>query len=146
MERRHFILCGTAFASALASRAQTQSSTLAVQVSYTGSGTVDGSHKVYVVLWDKPDFMTGSASTQPIAVKAIASKSAVAQFDDVQKNPVYVSMVYDPAGKWDGTTAPPAGSSLGLYAMEPGTPAAVQLEPGKTTKVSATLDDSFKMQ
>jgi len=39
---------------------------------------------------------------------------------------------------------PPAGSSLGLYAKQPGVPAPIQLKPGKTTTISVTLDDSFK--
>ena len=146
MERRTFLLSGMALASALAARAQGKGSKLTVQVSYTGSGTVDASHKVFVVLWDTPDFVKENASGAPIAIKAATSKSAEAQFDDVQKNPVYVSMVYDPDGKWEATSAPPSGASLGLYAQEPGTPTPIQLQPGKTTKISATFDDSFKMK
>ena len=145
MNRRNFLLFGMAFMFALKAQ-QAQSSKLTVQVSYTGSGTVNESHKVYVVLWDTPDFVKTSSAIEPIAIKAVTSKSAAAQFDDVQKNPVYVSMAYDPAGKWEATSPPPAGASLGLYAKEPGTPAAVQLQPGKTTKISATFDDSFKMK
>jgi hypothetical protein len=144
MNRRNFLLFGMAFVCALA--AQGQSAKLTVEVSYTGSGTVNESHKVYVVLWDTPDFMNDGSTSMPIAIKAVTSKSAAAQFDDVQKNPVFVSMVYDPAGKWEATSAPPAGSSLGLYAKEPGTPAPIQLQPGKTTTISATFDDSFKMK
>ena len=141
MKRRTFVVSGAALVSALAT--QTGGSKLIVQVSYTGSGKVDGSHKVYVALWDNPDFIKSSASP-PIAAKGVTSKSAAAEFDDVQKNPVYVSMAYDPTGKWDAMSPPPAGSSLGLYAKEPGTPAPIQLQPGKTTKISATFDDSFK--
>jgi hypothetical protein len=114
MKRRTFVLSGAALASALAAHAQTGHSKLIVQVSYTGSGKVDESHKVYVVLWDNPDFVKGS-SAPPIAIKSVTSKSATAEFDDVQKNPIYVSMVYDPTGQWDAMSPPPAGSSLGLY-------------------------------
>jgi hypothetical protein len=147
MDRRDFLLSGTVLVSALAVHAQTKSAKLIVQVIYTGPGTVDESHKVYVVLWDTPDFVKENTSgIQPLAVKAVVSKSAVAQFDDVQKNPAYISMVYDPAGKWEGTTAPPVGSALGFYKKEPGTPAPIQLQPGKPTKISATFDDSFKMK
>jgi hypothetical protein len=145
MKRRTFVLSGAVLVSALAAHAQTGSSKLIVQVSYTGSGKVDESHKIFVVLWDNPDFRKDSGVT-PIAAKGITSKSAAAEFDDVQKNPVYVSMAYDPTGKWDAMSPPPAGSSLGLYAKEPGTPAPIQLQPGKTTTISAKLDDSFKMK
>jgi hypothetical protein len=147
MDRRSFLVSGTVFASTLTALAQSESSKLVVQVSYTGSGTVDESHKVYVVLWDTPDFVKEDASgSQPIALKGVTAKSAAVQFDDVQKNPVYISMVYDPTGKWEGTTAPPAGASLGLFQKEPGTPAPIQLQPGKTAKISASFDDSFKMK
>jgi hypothetical protein len=146
MDRRNFLLSGPALASALVARAQTESSKLEVQVTYGGSGTVDEMHKIYVVLWDKPDFVSGNTSTEPIGVKPIVSKSATAQFDDIKKSPVYISMVFDPTGKWDATAPPGPGSSLGLYATEPGTPAPVQLQPGKSTRIAATFDDSFKMQ
>ena len=115
-------------------------------MSYTGSGPVDESHKVYVVLWDNPNFVTEEAGAPPIDLKGVSSKSASVQFDDVQTNPVYVSMVYDPSGKWDAASPPPSGSSLGFYAKEPGKPAPVKLDAGKTTKIAATFDDSFKMK
>jgi|ERR1035438_5990631 hypothetical protein len=146
MDRRNFLLSGTVFVSALTVRGQDKSSNLEVQVSYTGSGTVDESHKVYVVLWDNPNFVTEDAGAPPIGLKGVSSKSASVQFDNVEKSPVYVSMVYDPSGKWDAASPPPAGSSLGVYAIEPGKPAPVQIESGKTAKISATFDDSSKMK
>jgi hypothetical protein len=148
MDRRSFLVFGTVLVSELIARAQSERSKLVVQVSYTGSGTVDESHKIYVVLWDTPDFVKEDAASgsQPIALKGVTSKSAAVQFDDVQKNPVYISMVYDPTGKWEGTTAPPTGASLGLFQKEPGIPAPIKLEPDKTTKISAAFDDSFKMK
>ena len=145
MKRRTFVLSGAALVSAVAAHAQAGISKLIVQVSYAGSGKVDESHKVYVVLWDNPDFVKGS-SEPPISIKSVTSKSAAAEFDDVPKNPVYVSMVYDPTGQWDAMSAPPAGSSLGLYAKEPGTPEPVQLQPGKTTTITSKFDDSSKMK
>jgi hypothetical protein len=146
MDRRNFLFSGTVFVSTLTARAQAGSSKLEVQLSYTGTGTVDESHKVYVVLWDNPNFITEDAGAPPIDLKGVSSKSASVEFNDVQKSPVYVSMVYDPTGKWDAASPPPAGSSLGVYAIEPGKPAPVTLEAGKTTKISATFDDSSKMK
>ncbi len=145
--KRILVLAGTAaILFAFAGSAQTGNSNLAVDVSYTGAGTVDGSHKIYVALWDTPDFLKDSSSVMPIEVKAVTSKSATAQFDNVSKNPVYVSMAYDPTGKWEAMSPPPSGSSLGVYSKEPGTPAPVQLQPGKTTNIAATFDDSIKMK
>ena len=145
MDRRNFILGGSIFVSAIAAVAQQESSKLDVQVSYSGSGVVDESHKVFVVLWDTPDFAKGDVGTPPIGVEAVTSKSGVAHFDNLQKSPVYVSMVYDPSGKWDAMSPPPSGSSIGLYSTEPGTPAPVKLEPGKAAKVVASFDDSLKI-
>jgi hypothetical protein len=146
MDRRDFLLSGTAFVSALSIHAQDKSSNLEVHVSYTGAGTVDESHKVYVVLWDNPNFITEDGGAPPIDLKGVSSKSATVPFHDVQKSPVYVSMVYDPTGKWDAASPPPAGSSLGLYAIELGKPAPITIESGKTAKISATFDDSSKMK
>ena len=146
MDRRNFLFSGAVFVSALTARAQDKSANLEVQVSYTGSGPVDESHKVYVVLWDNPNFVSEEAGTPPIGLKGVSSKSASVQFDDIQTNPVYVSMVYDPSGKWDAASPPPSGSSLGFYAKEPGKPAPIKLEAGNTTKIAATFDDSFKMK
>jgi hypothetical protein len=144
MNRRNFFVSGVALG--VAASAQTGNSKLNVSVTYTGSGTVDEAHKVYVVLWDSPDFVKGDAGGPPIGVQGVTSKSDVAHFEGLSKGPVYVSMVYDPSGKWDAASPPPSGSSIGLYAKEPGTPAPIQLEPGKTTAVSASFDDSQKIQ
>jgi hypothetical protein len=142
MKRRTFILSGAALVSAMA--AETDAAKLVVQVSYSGSGTVDGSHKVYVVLWDNAGFTKG-ATSEPIAVAGVASKAGAAEFEGLDKNPVFVSMVYDPTGKWDAMSPPPPGSSLGMYSKDPGTPAPVELKPGKTTTIRAAFDDSQKM-
>ena len=82
--------------------------TVQVDVNYTGSGTVDASHKIYVALWDSADFSGG-----PTAVKPLQSKNGSVTFPDIQKSPVFVSAAYDPTGKWEAQTPPPSGSSLG---------------------------------
>jgi hypothetical protein len=146
MNHRSFFLCAITLLPLAGVLAQTpKAAVLEVHVTYTGAGTVDESHKLYVALWDTPDFTKeGASGIAPIAVMPINSKSGTATFADIQKNPVYVGLIYDPTGKWDNQSEPPSGTSLGLYSTEPGVPAPIQLEPGKTTKVSATLDDSYK--
>ena len=121
-------------------------SNLAVHLTYTGSGRVDEAHKIYVILWDSPNFTDfARARMRPLAVRPLRSKSATARFEDVSKNPVYVSAAYDPSGTWDASSgAPPVGTSLGLYGKDPRVADPVKLEPGTTTEVSVTLDDSFK--
>jgi hypothetical protein len=142
MKRRYFLL--TVLACGLA--AQTDSSKLVVEVNYTGAGTVDDSHKIFVALWDTPDFIKDGSEAMPVSIESTSSKTGSVQFDGVQKSPAYVSMVYDPSGKWDAASMPPAGSSLGMYTKDSATPAPIELQPGKTTKISVKLDDSFKMK
>jgi hypothetical protein len=128
-------------------RAQEKSSTggsLGVKVNYTGSGLVDDKHKIFVFLFDSPDFVRGGAA--PFASKATTSKNGAVTFTDVAKSTVYVSTVYDPSGQYDGQSGPPpSGSSLGLYSKTPGQPAPVTIEDGKIVSVDVTFDDTVKM-
>jgi hypothetical protein len=126
---------------------ETSGSTLQIQLTYSGSGTIDQNHPILVVLWDSPDFVKpgSSAVKPPIAEQRFTSKSGIINFDHVKKSPVYVSCAYDTTGNWKGGSEPPAGSSLGLYSKEPGKPSPIGLRHGKTTKVSFTLDDSVKV-
>jgi len=120
-------------------------SKLQVHVSYSGKGTIDEKHKIYVALWDSPDFVK-SDSMVPFAVQPVSSKDTVVTFEDVQKTPVYVSAAYDPNGQWDAQSPPPDGSSLGLYSKTPGKPEPVGLKPGETVKIELAFDDSVKMK
>ena len=129
------ILLATAIAVAQAGR------TIQVEINYTGSGTVDGSHKIYVALWDSSDFNGGA----PADVQSLDSKSGTVTFQNVKTVPAYVSTAYDPSGKWDAQSPPPSGSSLGMYSVKPPTPAPIQVEPGKTAKVKLIFDDSTKV-
>ena len=114
-----------------------------VKVNYTGSGTVDAQHKIMVFLFDSPAFAQGTA--MPFASQGASSKKDTVTFTDVAKSPAYVAIVFDPTGKYDGQSPPPSGSSLGMYATTPGTPAPVKVKPGKTVQVSVDFDDTQKM-
>lgn len=151
MQKQFFAVC-TAIAALLlatprpgASQASNPAYKLQVHVNYTGTGTVDGTHKVYVVLWDSPDFVKGE-SAMPAAIQSTSSKDGTVTFDTVKKTPAYVSAVYDPSGQWDAQSAPPEGSSLGLYSKSPGTPAPVELRQGKITTIDLSFDDTLKMK
>ena len=119
-------------------------STLQVHLNYTGTGTVDENHKIYVALWDSPDFV--KSEMPPFATQPASSKDGVVTFENVKKTPVYVSTAYDPKGQWDAQSPPPDGSSLGLYSKTPGQATAVDLKPGKITKIELAFDDSVKMK
>ena len=116
--------------------------TIQVDINYTGSGPVDASHKIYVALWDTADVQTA----EPVAVKPLDSKKGTVTFSDVQKVPAYVSVAYDPTGAWTAQSAPPKGSSLGMYSKNPPKPEPIDVAAGKTAKVSITFDDSVTVK
>ncbi len=120
-------------------------SQLKVIVRYSGAGTVDEQHKIYIVLWDSATFVKGGGMT-PSAVQSTSSKDGSVTFDDVKKSPVYVSAAYDPSGQWTVQSPPPNGSSLGLYSKTPGTPAPIDLKPGQRTSIELPFDDTVKMK
>jgi hypothetical protein len=122
-----------------------QSLNLQVQIRYTGSGTVDDNHKIFVALWDSPGFHEGSGGP-PISVKSTNSKNGTVTFTDIQKVPAYVSAAYDPTGHWDAQSDPPKGSSLGMYSKAPPKPEPINITPGKTAEVTISFDDAQKVQ
>jgi hypothetical protein len=140
-------ICGALLfaAGALMAPAQ-EGKNLEVQIRYTGSGTVDDNHKIFVALWDSPGFVDGS-SGPPVAVQSTNSKNGSVTFTDVQKVPAYVSVAFDPTGKWDAQSGPPpTGSSLGMYSKAPPKPEPINITPGKTAKAAITFDDTQKVQ
>lgn len=139
--KRLYAICSAFVLAAVTISAQ-QGRTLQVQVHYTGTGTVDATHKIYVALWDSPGFPEGGG--QPIAVQPVTSKDGTATFSDVQKVPAYVSAAYDPSGNWDAQSPPPPGSSLGMYSKAPPAPDPIDIESGKTAKVTINFDDRQK--
>lgn len=145
MNKRLYVTMVVFLLVALFATAQS-SRTIQVDVSYTGSGTVDSGHKIYVSLWDSPDFPTGGGGP-PVAIMSVASKTGTVTFPDVQKSPTYVSAAYDPTGAWDGQSGPPpAGASLGMYSKKPPTPEPIHVDSGKTAKAKFSFDDSVKSQ
>jgi hypothetical protein len=80
LHRRSFITAGLLSSIAVSNTFAAKGSALHAHVTYTGSGTVDDAHKLYVAVWDTPDFVKeGSNGTTPIALKFVTAKSAVAE-------------------------------------------------------------------
>jgi hypothetical protein len=129
------------FAASAVAQTSADSRTIQVEITYTGAGTVNASHKIYVALWDSADMSGGP----PAAVKSLDSKKGTVTFSSVQTVPAYVTAAYDPTGAWDAQTPPPSGASLGMYSKNPPTPAPIDVAPGKTVKVNITFDDSVKV-
>ncbi len=117
--------------------------TLKVKLNYTGAGTVDDKHKIVLFLFDSPDFVQGNV--MPIASGFAKAKDETVVFPDLDKSPVYVVAVYDPTGAYEGMSAPPSGSSMGMYMKTPGQPEPVKIEPGGTVQIDLAFDDTAKM-
>jgi len=115
--------------------------TIQVDVTYTGAGKVDASHKIYVALWDSGDMNSGP----PVDTKALDSKTGTVTFTDVQNVPAYISVAFDPSGSWGANSPPPSGTSLGMYSAHPPKPDPIEVAPGKTVKVKVTFDDTNKV-
>ena len=116
--------------------------TIEVDINYTGSGTVNANHKIFVALWDSSDMSGGP----PVAVLSVNSRKGPVTFSDVQTVPAYVSAAFDPTGAWDAQSPPPSGASLGMYSKNLPKPEPIDVAPGKTVKVAITFDDSAKVQ
>ena len=121
-----------------------ESRTLKAKINYTGAGTVDANHKIFMFVFDSPSFMQGTAI--PIASGSTAAKDGTAAVSKLSVSPVYISVCFDAKGGYDGVSGPPpSGSPLGVYWKTPPTPEPVQIDPGKTVEVEVAFDDSFKM-
>jgi hypothetical protein len=118
--------------------------TLKVKLNYTGAGTVDEKHRIFVFLFDTPDFIKGD-SAMPIGFGSGAAKDATVTVSDIAKSPVYVIAVFDPTGAYEGMSKPPSGASMAMYGKTPGEPGPIAIEAGKTTQIDVPFDDTIKM-
>lgn len=112
---------------------------VSVTVNYKGSGTVDGSHRVWVWLFDTPDI---GPSSMPIAQMSLEKNGETATFE-MGEGRVWIAVAYDEKGVMTGTEPPPSGSPIGIYAASSGVPEAVT--PGPKGAVTVTFDDSQRM-
>ena len=128
------------FAASAAAQTSADIRTIQVDITYTGAGTVNASHKIYVALWESADMTAGP----PAAVKSLDTKKGTVTFSGVQV-PAYITTAYEPNGTWDAQSPPPSGTSLGVYAKNPPTPLPIDVAPGKTVKVSITFNDAVKV-
>jgi hypothetical protein len=140
------VICGTLavfvlIAASVTAQTSAEKRTIQVEINYTGSGTVNASHKIYVALWESADLSGGP----PAAVESLDSKKGTVMFANVYHVPAYVSAAYDPTGAWNAQSPPPSGAALGMYSKNPPNPEPIDVAPGKTVKVGITFDDSAKV-
>src|ERR1035437_2151302 len=95
------------------------SRTLKVKLNYSGPGTVDEKHRIFLFIFDTPDFIRVE-NVMPIAFGSGTAKDATVTVSDLSTSPVYLIAIYDPTGGYEGMSKPPAGCSLGIYGTTPG--------------------------
>ena len=111
-----------------------------VTVKYTGKGDVDGTHRLWVWVFDTPNIGAGS---MPIGETSVDTNGGVAVFDGIDAAQVWIAAAYDVRGGFAGMAPPPSGSPASTYGMASGAPAPVT--PGEKGAVTLAFDDSFKM-
>lgn len=110
-----------------------------VTVTYKGKGTVDGSHQLWVWLFDTPDIGAGSL---PIGQVSVVKNGATASFD-VPADRVWIAVAFDESGSMTGQAPPPSGTPIGIYASATGAPEPVAT--GGKKPIVVVFDDSQRM-
>jgi hypothetical protein len=111
-----------------------------VTITYKGKGTVDGSHRVWVWLFDSPDI---GPNSMPIAELSLDNNGGSVTFDAIASPRVWIAVAFDEQGTMTGNAPPPSGSPVGLYVGSDGAPRSVV--PGDSTAAVLTFDDSQRM-
>jgi hypothetical protein len=130
---------GAPHASAVA-LAKVAAGAVKVTLNYKGKGTVDGTHRVWVWLFDTPNLGPGS---MPIAQASIDKNGDVVVFDGIAAEQVWVAAAFDEQGVMGGDGPPPSGTPVGVYAGPDGAPKSVT--PGDQGAVTLTFTDAFRM-
>lgn len=113
---------------------------VSITVTYTGQGTVDDNHRLWIWLFDSPDIGPGS---MPIREASVAASGASTTITGVGDGPVWIAVAYDARGGSPGNQPPASGSPVGIHAGRDGQPKAVDTKQGASVEV--TFDDSMRM-
>lgn len=125
--------------SSAAGPADSQDTSVRIVVKYTGKGSVDETHRVWLWLFDTPEIGPGS---MPIAEMSVGKNGDTATFESVGAAKVWIAAAYDEKGTMSGNAPPPSGTPVGVYASSTGAPEGVK--PGDKP-ATLTFDDSFRM-
>lgn len=104
-----------------------------ITVTYKGKGAVDATHDIIVFAFDHADV---TANSRPLAHQYVQKNGGTATFSGLS-DPVYLFVVYDEKGNYDGQSGPPpAGTPVAVYAGAKGE--ALQVKPGAKAKMTFT--------
>lgn len=132
--------------------------TLKVTATYTGKGTVDQQHKIYVMVFDANPFTSSTlvdateqrippaveaGVTHVLAVQSVSEKQGTVSFYDVPAPTVYVIALFDKNGEYTGRIGSfSEGEPLGVYGNLPDKLEPIKLDRKKTAQITLTFDDS----
>ncbi len=134
------VIAGLIPAVPLAAAGGQDSGKLKVSATYTGHGTVDATHQIFVWVFDTPDI---NGSTTPLAVDKVTANGGSVDFTGLPKT-VYLAAAYNEKGTYDGTQGPPpTGTPVTIYGGE-GSAKAVTTG-GADAAVAITFDDAMRM-
>jgi hypothetical protein len=138
------ILTVTLAANLLAQDTPAETGKLTLSVEYTGKGTVDKDHRVWIWVFDNPDSSTW-AGTTPLSIGMLSENNTAYKFAALPKQ-VYFATAYDEQGGYDGTAGPPpTGTPIAIYGMASDGAAAPVATGGDDAALKFTFDDSFRM-
>jgi hypothetical protein len=124
----------------VASGSMSAAADLKVTIKYTGKGTVDASHRIWVWVFDTPNITAGSI---PIAELSLEKNGGEAAFSALSADKVWIAVAYDVAGGFTGSAPPPSGAPVAIQADAKGVPTVVAT--GDKARVTVSFDDTQKM-
>jgi hypothetical protein len=131
--------------------------TLKVKLNYTGAGTVDEKHKIYVLVCDSNPFtaptlidatsQSGSPAPAPgvshiLAREGAADKHGTVVFRGLTVSPVYAIAFFDKNGTYNGHPDSTPGAPMGAFEKFPDKLEPITIEAGKTVQLTLAFDDS----
>ncbi len=115
--------------------------TLQVKVEYQGQGPVDPDHRIWIFVFDNPNF--GQGGSMPIAMASSDTNGKVVEIGGLSADTVYIATMYDEAGGYLAMGPPSPGTPVGVHGDATG-PKGIAL--ADTKEVEVYFDDSFRMQ
>ena len=116
---------------------------VSVTVTYTGKGAVDAGHGILVFLFDTPNI---GGSSQPLGNPLTVEKNGgTVTFKDVSASPVYIAVVYNETGNYNGIGGPPpVGTPVAIHSKDvkdPNSPP-LAVTPGAKAAVKISFSDA----
>ena len=109
-----------------------------VTASYTGKGVIDATTDILVFLFDHPN---PGAESRPLGLQRVTKNGGAVTFKGIAASPVYVAVVYDEKGTYEGQGTPPPGTPYLIYGVTAKTQA-TPIVPGPKGKVTVRFDGS----